>query len=219
MTSWFYHIRWRYPLTESSGASGMSHHISGQEVPNVLKALQYFKGACHSAVGWGIVLQVGRSWVWFPMVSMEFFINIILPAALWPGVDSASIGNEYQEYFLWGKSSWCIGLTTLSPSRANCLEIRQPQLSGTLRVCQSLFRDWCTFTILQNIRNNMHNNTTPHPARLYNFSNTAVRTPPLTTSILCQSKIQTESNWLYWHLKKHYASFIFSLLTIGTSYL
>jgi len=75
------------------------------------------------------------------MVSMEFFINIILPAALWPGVDSASIGNEYQEYFLWGKSSWCIGLTTLSPSRANCLEIRQPQLSGTLRVCQSLFRD------------------------------------------------------------------------------
>jgi hypothetical protein len=27
-------------------------------------------------------LQVGRLWVWFPMVSLEFFIDIILPAAL-----------------------------------------------------------------------------------------------------------------------------------------
>ena len=180
----------------------MSHHISGQEVPNVLKALQYFKKACHSAVGWGTVLQVRRLWVRFLIVSLEFFIDIILPAAQWPGVDSASNRNEYQKYSLGGKSGRCVGLTTLSPSRANCLEIWQPQISGTLRACPSLFRDWCTFTILQNIRNNMHNNT-PHSARLYNFSNTAVRTPPLTTSILCQSKIQTESNWFYWHLKKH----------------
>jgi len=30
-------------------------------------------------------LQVRRSWVRFPMVSVEFFIDIILPAALWPG--------------------------------------------------------------------------------------------------------------------------------------
>ena len=28
--------------------------------------------------------QVGRSQVRFPMVSLEFFIDIILPAALWP---------------------------------------------------------------------------------------------------------------------------------------
>jgi len=36
------------------------------------------------AVGWGTALQVGRSRVWFPMVSMEIFIDIILPAAIWP---------------------------------------------------------------------------------------------------------------------------------------
>jgi len=30
------------------------------------------------------VLQVGRSRVQFPMVSLKFFIDIILPAALWP---------------------------------------------------------------------------------------------------------------------------------------
>jgi hypothetical protein len=41
-------------------------------------------GAHGSAVGQGTTLQVGRSLVRFPMVSLEFFIDIILPAALWP---------------------------------------------------------------------------------------------------------------------------------------
>jgi hypothetical protein len=39
-------------------------------------------GRRHS--GWGIALQTGRSRDWFPMVSLVFFIDIILPAALWP---------------------------------------------------------------------------------------------------------------------------------------
>ena len=39
------------------------------------------------------------------------------------GVESASNGNEYQEYFLRGKGGWCVGLTTLPPSCADCLEI------------------------------------------------------------------------------------------------
>jgi hypothetical protein len=34
--------------------------------------------------GWGAVLQVGRSLFRFKMVSLEFFIDIILPIALWP---------------------------------------------------------------------------------------------------------------------------------------
>ena len=41
-------------------------------------------GARRSAVGWGTALQIGRSQVRFPMVSLELFIDIILPAALWP---------------------------------------------------------------------------------------------------------------------------------------
>ena len=34
------------------------------------------------------------------MVSLEFFIDVILPIYCGPGVDSASNRNEYQEYFL-----------------------------------------------------------------------------------------------------------------------
>ena len=41
------------------------------------------EGARGSAVGWGTALQVGRSRVRFPMLSLEFFIDVILPAALW----------------------------------------------------------------------------------------------------------------------------------------
>ena len=55
-----------------------------------------------------------------------------------PGVDSASNRNEYQEYFLGGKGSRCIGLTTLPPPCADCLEIWEPQTPETLRACQGL---------------------------------------------------------------------------------
>jgi hypothetical protein len=42
------------------------------------------KGACSGAVGWGTALQIGRLWIPFPMVLLEFFIHIIYLAALWP---------------------------------------------------------------------------------------------------------------------------------------
>ena len=41
-------------------------------------------GVHGGAVGWGTVLQAGRSGVQFPMVSLEFFVDIILPATLQP---------------------------------------------------------------------------------------------------------------------------------------
>jgi hypothetical protein len=60
------------------------------------------------------------------------------------GVDSVSNRNEYQEYFLGGKGSRCIGLTTLPPSCADCLEIWEPQPPGTLRARPGL--QWDCFT-------------------------------------------------------------------------
>jgi hypothetical protein len=53
--------------------------------------------------------------------------------------------SEYQEYFLGDKSSQCLGLTTLPPSCADCLEIWEPQTPGILGACLSLHRD--SFTL------------------------------------------------------------------------
>jgi len=37
-----------------------------------------------------------------------------------------------------GKFGRCVGLTTLPPSCADCVEIWKPQLPGTLRACRGL---------------------------------------------------------------------------------
>jgi hypothetical protein len=59
------------------------------------------------------------------------------------GVDSAANRNEYQEYFVGYKDGWCVRLTTLALSCADCLEIRELRLSGTLRTRPSLYKDCC----------------------------------------------------------------------------
>ena len=43
------------------------------------------------------------------IVSLEFFIDIILPAALWPWVYLVSNKNDYQEYFLGVKAAGAQG--------------------------------------------------------------------------------------------------------------
>jgi hypothetical protein len=52
-------------------------------------------------LGWGTMLQARRSWVRFPMRAFDFSIDLIIPAAVWHGVDSASNRKECQEHF-WG---------------------------------------------------------------------------------------------------------------------
>jgi len=37
-----------------------------------------------------------------------------------------------------GKGGWCVRLTTLPPSHADCLEIWEPEPPGTLRACPGL---------------------------------------------------------------------------------
>ena len=37
-----------------------------------------------------------------------------------------------------GKGGRCVGLTTLPPSCADCIEIREPQPPGALRACPGL---------------------------------------------------------------------------------
>jgi len=50
------------------------------EICNLFSPPQIYSGG---AVGWDTALQAGMSRVRFPMVSLEFFIDLILPGALW----------------------------------------------------------------------------------------------------------------------------------------
>jgi hypothetical protein len=69
---------------------------------------------------------------------IRIFVDLFLPAALGPRVDSASKRNEYQEYILWGKGGRCIGLTTLPPPCVDCHEVLEPQSPGNLRACTGI---------------------------------------------------------------------------------
>jgi hypothetical protein len=94
--------------------------------------------------GWGTSVQTGRSRVRFPM-SLEFFIDIILPAALWPWVRLSLWQKWVPGIFSGGKGGRWVGLTTLPPSCADCLKIWVPQPPETLRACQGLYWDCFTF--------------------------------------------------------------------------
>jgi hypothetical protein len=60
------------------------------------------------------------------------------------GVNSDSNSSMYQEHILWSNCGRCVGLTTLPPSCANCLEIWEPQPLGTFTACPGLYRDYFT---------------------------------------------------------------------------
>jgi hypothetical protein len=78
-----------------------------------------------------VSLQAGRSRVPFPMRSLEYFIDVIFPAAHDPGVDSVSNRNEYPRYVQGGKSVWYVGVTTLPHSCDCCLENLGASTSGS----------------------------------------------------------------------------------------
>jgi hypothetical protein len=54
------------------------------------------------AVGLGTAIKAEKWRGRFPVVTLEFFMDIKFSAAHDPGVDSASNRNKYQEYFLRG---------------------------------------------------------------------------------------------------------------------
>ena len=65
-----------------------------------------------------------------------------------PDFDSVSKRNEYQKYCLGGKGGRWVGLTTLPPSCADCLEIWEPEPSRNLRACPGLYWDLFAFYAL-----------------------------------------------------------------------
>jgi hypothetical protein len=59
-------------------------HTSSRRSAQLLKYRENFTFTLPSVVGWGTTLQPGRSRIRFPMRSLDFSIDLILPAAIWP---------------------------------------------------------------------------------------------------------------------------------------
>jgi len=78
------------------------------------------------------------------MVSVEFSIDINFPAALWFWGWLSLLQKWVPGIFPVGKGGRCLGLTTLPPSCADCLEIWEPQPSEALKACPGL--QWNCFT-------------------------------------------------------------------------
>ena len=72
-----------------------------------------------------------------PMVSLEFFIGIILPTALYgPEVDSAYNGNGYQECFLGSKGGQCVELHVPIVLKSGSLNLLEP--AGPVWACTEI---------------------------------------------------------------------------------
>jgi hypothetical protein len=72
-------------------------------------------GTRGGAFGWDTTLQAGRTRVRLPVVSLEFFIDIILWAALYFWGRLSLKQKWAPRIFPGDKSGRCVGLTTLSP--------------------------------------------------------------------------------------------------------
>jgi hypothetical protein len=119
-----WHLNYKLVNTIEGNHSSLSAAYKMQFRTNAVAS----NGACGGAVGWGTVLQAGRSPVQFPMVSMEFFIYIILPATLWPWGRL----RLQKKCFLGGKSSWPYHLHVIKFGSLNLLEPSRPVIGIAL---------------------------------------------------------------------------------------
>jgi hypothetical protein len=102
---------------------------------SILSLPTCYEGARGSIVGWGTMLQAGRSPVRVAD-ELEFFNYLILPAAQWP----------WGRLNLWVKSGRHVGLTTLPTSVSRMSENVGASTSCNPKGLHGLYRDNFTFT-------------------------------------------------------------------------
>ena len=101
-----------------------------------------------NAVFQGTALQAGRSSVLFPDGFTAIFLRHnpsghAMVLVLTQPLTEMSTRNIW----LGVKDGRCVGLTTLPPSCADCLEMWKPQPAGTLVDCPGLYKDCFTFLL------------------------------------------------------------------------
>jgi hypothetical protein len=74
-----------------------------------------YKEALDSVVGWGTMLKAGRPRIRFPMRLLDFPIDLIIPAALWPWVRLSLIKKWVPGIFLEVKGGRRVRLATSPP--------------------------------------------------------------------------------------------------------
>jgi hypothetical protein len=105
-------------------------------------------GPYTSAVGYDTVLQVAGS-IPDGVIGIFYWHN---PSGRTVALGSTQPLAEMSTWNIsWGsKDDRCVGLTILPTSCADCLEMWEPQLLGTLRACPGLYRDCFTLRYLMN---------------------------------------------------------------------
>jgi hypothetical protein len=79
------------------------------------------EGVCGSVVGWGTMLQIGRSQVRFPVRSLVCSFDLNLPASIWPRGRLSVLQKWVAGIFLGVKGGQHVRLTTWT-LWADCLE-------------------------------------------------------------------------------------------------
>jgi len=114
---------------------------------------------------------------------MEFFIDLILLAALWAlGLTKPFNRNEYLEYYVGDKGGRCVGLTALPPACADCQEIWDLQSPGTTTASAGLtgigyscYCHYCSYLWYRALSSSASALHVPNPATVTsNFKSTFV---------------------------------------------
>jgi hypothetical protein len=114
--------------------NGFSHYFFQSFQRNTLEDLTLI-----GDTRWRCLLQQVASGFDFWRDNLDFSLTYSFLPHCGLGIDSASSTNKYQGYLLGGKGCQCVGLKTLPPSCADCLEIWETHPPGTLAACTGLY--------------------------------------------------------------------------------